>query len=75
MAASFCSQIAGFNMATFAVHLLGGDGRIITKKVVRAIRNYEAVAEAKRLCAAVSKCSGFELWRGSRMLVRENMRS
>lgn len=56
-------------MATYNVHFLARDGRIIQKKVINAVRNYEAVQIAARLYeTARDQFWGYEIWRGSRKI-------
>jgi hypothetical protein len=58
-------------VALFSIHLLTRDGRIIEKRKVRAIRNYEAVDIAAELCRAAPKdCAGYEVWRDGRKIRR-----
>ena len=65
-------QSAVQKVATYTVHLLDRNGRMIERREVRAIRNYEVVETAKRLCrAAAQKCRGYEVWRGGRRVARE----
>jgi hypothetical protein len=59
------------DVATYTIHLLKPDGTILAKKDVKAVRNYDAVEEAERLCATSPRCSGYEVWRGIRKLTRQ----
>jgi hypothetical protein len=51
---------------------LSSDGRVLQKKDVRVIRNYEAVDIAAQLFSAAPKdCAGYEVWRNGRRIARQ----
>jgi hypothetical protein len=56
-------------MAKYRILVIGPGRRAVAETTITATRNFDAVETAQRLAEA-HNYSGYEVWRGERMIVR-----